>query len=34
VTAALTGASRMHWMRTNGVPVPDGYQEFVLGLLG
>jgi aminoglycoside phosphotransferase (APT) family kinase protein len=34
VTAALTGASRMHWMRTNGVPVPDGYQEFVVGLLG
>jgi hypothetical protein len=34
VTAALTGASRMHWMRANGVPVPDGYQDFVLGLLG
>jgi hypothetical protein len=34
VTAGLTGASRMHWMRANGVPVPGGYQEFVLGLLG
>jgi aminoglycoside phosphotransferase (APT) family kinase protein len=34
VTAGLTGASRMHWMRASGVPVPDGYQEFVLGLLG
>lgn len=33
VTAGLTGASRMHWMRAKGVPVPDGYQEFVLGLL-
>jgi hypothetical protein len=33
VTAGLTGASRMHWMRSNGVAVPDGYQEFVLRAL-
>jgi aminoglycoside phosphotransferase (APT) family kinase protein len=30
VTLALTGVSRIHWMVSNGVPVPAGYQEFVL----
>jgi thiamine kinase-like enzyme len=30
VTLALTGASRLHWFQTNGVPVPAGYAEFVL----
>jgi hypothetical protein len=29
-TAALTGASRVHWMMSRGVPVPDGYVDFVL----
>lgn len=31
VTLALTGASRLHWMHENGVPVPAGYTDFVLG---
>jgi hypothetical protein len=30
VTLALTGVSRIHWMLTNGVPIPPGYQDFVL----
>ena len=30
VTLALTGASRAHWMVSNGIPVPAGYVEFVL----
>ena len=30
VTLALVGASRLHWMQTNGVPVPSGFSEFVL----
>jgi hypothetical protein len=29
-TLLLTGVSRLHWMVTNGVAVPDGYAEFVL----
>jgi hypothetical protein len=29
-TLALTGASRVHWMRSRGVPVPQGYEDFVL----
>ncbi|WP_426509957.1 phosphotransferase [Dactylosporangium sp. McL0621] len=29
-TLALTGASRVHWMLSAGVPVPAGYQEFVV----
>lgn len=29
-TLALTAASRVHWMRSRGVPVPAGYEEFVL----
>jgi Phosphotransferase enzyme family len=28
-TLALTAASRVHWMLSRGVPVPDGYVEFV-----
>lgn len=31
VALALIGVSRVHWMLTNGVPVPAGYAEFVLG---
>jgi hypothetical protein len=31
VTLALTAASRLHWFQTNGVPVPPGYVDFVLG---
>ncbi|WP_203928759.1 phosphotransferase family protein [Virgisporangium ochraceum] len=31
VTLALVGASRLHWMQTEGVPVPAGYTDFVLG---
>jgi hypothetical protein len=31
-TLALTGASRLHWMRSRGVPVPPGYEQFVLSL--
>ncbi len=31
VTLALTGVSRLHWMHENGVPVPPGYTDFVLG---
>lgn len=31
-TLALTGAGRLHWMRNGGVPVPDGYEQFVLSL--
>jgi aminoglycoside phosphotransferase (APT) family kinase protein len=30
VTLALIGASRAHWMLSRGLPLPDGYQEFVL----
>ncbi|WP_063828714.1 aminoglycoside phosphotransferase family protein [Actinopolymorpha alba] len=33
VTLALTGASRLHWMLSRGVPVPDGYADFVCGNL-
>jgi hypothetical protein len=29
-TVALTGASRTHWMLSRGVPVPDGYVDFVI----
>lgn len=29
VTLGLTGASRVHWMLAAGVPVPDGYEEFI-----
>jgi hypothetical protein len=29
VTLALTGASRVHWMLTNGVPLPSDYVRFV-----
>lgn len=28
-TVALTGASRAHWMLSRGVPIPDGYVDFV-----
>jgi hypothetical protein len=28
-TVALTGASRVHWMLSRGVPVPPGYTDFV-----
>jgi aminoglycoside phosphotransferase (APT) family kinase protein len=28
-TVALTGASRMHWMRSRGLQVPAGYADFV-----
>lgn len=28
-TMALTGASRLHWMLTRGVDVPDGYVDFL-----
>jgi hypothetical protein len=28
-TVALTGASRLHWMRSKGVAVPPGYEQFV-----
>jgi hypothetical protein len=30
VTLALTGASRVHWMLSRGVPVPDRYADFVI----
>jgi phosphotransferase family enzyme len=30
-TLALTGASRIHWMLSGGMPVPRGYAEFVIG---
>ena len=29
VTLALTGVSRIHWMLSNGVPLPDDYVRFV-----
>lgn len=29
-TAALTGASRIHWMLSRGVPIPHGYADFVV----
>jgi hypothetical protein len=29
-TVALTGASRIHWMLSRGVPVPHGYVDFVI----
>jgi hypothetical protein len=29
-TVALTGASRVHWMLSCGVPVPRGYADFVI----
>ncbi|WP_027346793.1 phosphotransferase [Hamadaea tsunoensis] len=29
-TVALTGTSRLHWMLSRGVPIPDGYADFVL----
>ncbi|MFB4284609.1 phosphotransferase family protein [Nonomuraea sp. MTCD27] len=29
-TLALTGAGRVHWMLSRGVPLPDGYEEFVV----
>jgi hypothetical protein len=29
-TVALTGTSRVHWMRSRGVPVPQGYEDFVV----
>ncbi|GAA2207480.1 hypothetical protein GCM10009850_029380 [Nonomuraea monospora] len=29
-TLALTGAGRVHWMLSRGMPVPDGYEEFIL----
>jgi hypothetical protein len=29
-TLALTGASRVHWMLSRGVPVPQGYEDFLL----
>ena len=29
-TVALTGASRIHWMLSRGVPVPQGYADFVI----
>jgi len=28
-TLALTGASRVHWMLSRGMPVPQGYADFV-----
>ncbi len=31
VALALVGTSRLHWMHENGVPVPAGYIDFVLG---
>jgi hypothetical protein len=30
ITVTLTGTSRVHWMLTNGVPVPDGYVDLIL----
>jgi hypothetical protein len=29
-TMALTGASRVHWMRSHGVEVPPGYEDFII----
>jgi hypothetical protein len=29
-TVALTGASRVHWMLSRGIPVPAGYVDFVV----
>ncbi len=33
-TVALTGASRVHWMLSRGVPVPHGYADFVVDQAG
>jgi Phosphotransferase enzyme family len=33
-TVALTGASRIHWMLSQGVPVPHGYADFVIAQAG
>jgi hypothetical protein len=30
VTLALTAASRVHWMLTQGMPVPPGYVDFAI----
>lgn len=30
VTLALIGTSRIHWMHTQGIPLPAGYEDFVL----
>jgi hypothetical protein len=32
LTVALVGASRVHWMRSRGVTMPDGYVDFVAAM--